>query len=124
MNKKIVSSVLYVFSLLFFAFGVWSLVESHNYLQAMAAAGQVELGFSYQVINFYVSSCVQYFVYALILAALAYIVQHQETEVNCVVESTCCESENTPKMSVDLLKEQAEVVEDLTQEVVEETTQA
>ena len=83
MNKKlvydVVSIVLYVAAFLLFAFSVWAVFNCAEIISQAKDAGQLmSSGDEYTVVNFYLTNGAQFFIYALILAALAMILQKDD----------------------------------------------
>lgn len=79
MNKKripIFSIILYVVAGLLVLYTAWTLVHSIEYISAMIAQGQLVVGGNeYDIINFYMSNCAQYLLFAIIIFVLGWILQ-------------------------------------------------
>lgn len=83
MNKKISqivpSIVLYIFAVLLAVYTIWSFTYCADIISQAKAAGQLAAsGNEYDIISFYMSSCSQYFVYALLLAAMGFLLQRKQ----------------------------------------------
>ncbi len=79
MNKKkfpILSIILYVLAGLLMIFAIWSSSQSIGYISEMINQGQLVFGGNeFDIINFIMSSCAQYVIFAVILIALGCILQ-------------------------------------------------
>ena len=79
MNKKkvpILSVVLYILAGLLMAFAIWSSVQSISYISQMMSQGQLVFsGNEYDIVNFIMTSCVQYVIFAIILFTLGWMLQ-------------------------------------------------
>jgi len=81
--KKIpvVSIVLYVLAGLSIIYTFWTFFNCFDYISELANSGQLEYeGSSGDIIGYYVSSCAQYFVYAVLMGTLGWIVQKMESK--------------------------------------------
>jgi hypothetical protein len=80
MTKKkvpVLSIVLYVIAGLLLLYTVWALSKSISYINEMVAMGQLVVkGSEYDIVNFYMSNCSQYAVYAVILFTLGWVLQY------------------------------------------------
>lgn len=73
-KARIISIVLFAFAGLLTIYSIWAFVHCQNYISKAMSSGQlVANGNEYDIVNFYVSNCVQYLVYAVLLAAMGYI---------------------------------------------------
>jgi len=79
MIKRIIpSAVLYAFAAFLAFFSGWALVRGVQNVREAIEAGQISVEENlYEIINFYMASCVQYFVYALLLAAAGIMLQRE-----------------------------------------------
>ena len=79
MNKKkssILSAILYILAGLLMIFAIWSFSKSMSYISQMINMGQLVFsGNEFDIINFIISSCAQYVIFAVILIALGCILQ-------------------------------------------------
>lgn len=79
MNKKripIFSIILYVVAGLLVLYTAWSVVHSIEYISAMIAQGQIVVsGSEYDIMNFYMTNCAQYLMFAIIIFVLGWILQ-------------------------------------------------
>lgn len=79
MNKKrvsILSIILYVLAGFLMIFAIWSSSKSISYITLMINQGQLVFsGNEFDIINFIISSCAQYVIFAVILIALGCILQ-------------------------------------------------
>lgn len=79
MNKKkipILSIALYVISGMLVFYMIWSVYHSIGYISGMVAQGQLTIsGNEYDIVNFYMSNCAQYLLFAVILFTLGWILQ-------------------------------------------------
>lgn len=73
-NKKL-GVVLYAIASLLLAYTIWALVQSIGYISEMISTGQlVFAGNEYNIINYYMSNCAQYFVFAVLLAVMGFMI--------------------------------------------------
>lgn len=79
MSKRkipVLSIVLYILSGLLFIYTIWASYNSHDYISKMVAQNQIVVKDSiYQIASFYMTSSVQYGLFAVILFTLGYIFQ-------------------------------------------------
>ncbi len=79
MNKKsvsILSIILFVLAGFLMIFAIWSSSKSISYISQMINQGQLAFsGNEYDIINFILSSCIQYAVFAVVLFSLGRILQ-------------------------------------------------
>lgn len=74
-TSKVFSICLYVLAGLLFAYSIWALTNSISYIGEMINSGQLAFaGNEYDIINFYMGNCTQYFVFAVLLAAVGFLV--------------------------------------------------
>jgi ABC-type proline/glycine betaine transport system permease subunit len=88
MNKKnfpILSTVLYILAGLLVIFAIWSSSKSISYISQMINLGQLVFsGNEFDIINFIMSSCAQYVIFAVILFTLGQILQKCQFSVSGV----------------------------------------
>lgn len=85
----ILSIVLYALAGLLVLYTIWALSESIGYINDAVAAGQLVVkGNGYTIINFYMSNCSQYAVFAVILFTLGWILQYFS---RCKYEKSDCD---------------------------------
>jgi len=87
MNKKITwfipSIVLYIFAGLLAIYAIWSYSYCTDIVSQARAAGQLAVGGNeYDIASFYMGNCGQYFVFALLLAAVGIILQRKQPETS------------------------------------------
>ncbi|MEW9096020.1 MAG: hypothetical protein AB2417_13145 [Clostridiaceae bacterium] len=78
MKKKIhiFSIILYALAGLLGVYSIWAIINCYKYIsQTMAAQQLTFAGNEYDIISFYMSSCSQYILFAIILFALGWIIQ-------------------------------------------------
>jgi hypothetical protein len=79
MSKRripVLSIVLYTLSGLLILYTIWGFSESLDYINEAVAAGQLVVqGNLYSIVNFYMSNCAQYAVFAVILFTLGWGLQ-------------------------------------------------
>jgi len=83
MNKRIIqlipSIILYIFAGLLLIYTIWSYTYCADIISQAKAAGQLAAsGNEYDIASFYMGNCGQYFVYALLLAAVGLILQRKQ----------------------------------------------
>jgi len=62
-------------------FTIWSISNSAGVIREAKEAGQlVGEGVAYTIVNFYMATCAQYFVFALLLAAMGLLLQRKQPE--------------------------------------------
>lgn len=70
----IITIFLFVLAGLLILYSVWAIIQCHSYIAGAIAAGQLTVsGNEYDVVNFYMSSCAQYVLFAVILATLGWM---------------------------------------------------
>lgn len=77
-KKKIpvISIVLYVLAGLLAIYTVWVVINSANTISSAIAAGQLTVsGSEFQIVNFYMSNCAQYALFAIVLFVLGWMLQ-------------------------------------------------
>ena len=80
-NKLLLTAsiILYVFAVLLMAFTVWAFIHCIGVVSQAISAGQLAAsGSEYEIVNFYLANCGQYFVYALLLAAAGLILHSKQ----------------------------------------------
>ena len=77
MSKRSVPSIiLYICAVLVAAFAIWSYTYCADIISQAKAAGQLAAsGNEYDIASFYMGNCGQYFIYALLLAAVGLLLQ-------------------------------------------------
>ena len=77
MNKRSIPSVImYIFAALSAAYGIWSINYCNGVIKEAMSYGQVSIENDlYTIINFYVSYCAQYIIFALLLFAAGVLLQ-------------------------------------------------
>ena len=85
MTKKITqiipSIILYLSSALLAVFTIWSISNCNDVIKQAKEAGQlVGDGIEYSIVNFYMANCAQYFVFALLLAAIGLLLQRKQPD--------------------------------------------
>ena len=81
--RLIPSFLLYLFSLALLVFAIWALTRSMEIVTQALEMGQIDsVEGRYDIINFLMSSCCQYFIYAIILAALGVILQRKPVVIS------------------------------------------
>lgn len=86
-NKRktcVTSIVLYVISAIILCYMIWTFTECHKYMQQMIAQGQITTsGNEFNIINYYMTNCAQYGLFAIVLIALGVIAQ----KIDCIKSS-------------------------------------
>lgn len=55
-------------------YSIWAIIQCHSYITKAVAAGQLTFnGNEYDVVNFYMTNCAQYVLFAVIFAALGWM---------------------------------------------------
>ncbi|MCL1904385.1 MAG: hypothetical protein FWF94_08200 [Oscillospiraceae bacterium] len=86
--RIIPSIILYISAVLLIAFAVWSFIYGADIIAQAKAMGQLpDSGVQYEIINYYMGSCGQYAVYAILLAAAGYILQRIQLTTCVPVDS-------------------------------------
>lgn len=79
MRKKkipILSMVLYALAGLLMLYTAWSASHSYGYISEMIAMNQLVASENrYEIVNFFMNNCAQYFLFAVILFTLGWILQ-------------------------------------------------
>ena len=88
MNKKnIPIIVLYAFACAFMFYAIWALIKCADIISQAKAAGQLIVsGNEFDIASFFMSSCGQYIVFSLLLAAAGLFLQKIQPLIN-IVES-------------------------------------
>jgi len=85
MDKKktpVVSIVLYVLAGILLIYSVWATTYSANIISTAVAQNQlVPQGNEFEIVSFYMTNIAQYFLFAVVLAALGWIIQTMPEEV-------------------------------------------
>jgi hypothetical protein len=73
-TKLIIGYLLYIFAGLLFIYSLWSFSHCRGYIKDAIRAGQLAVeGNEYDIMNFYMSNCVIYFINAILLFSLGWI---------------------------------------------------
>lgn len=73
--NKILGIFLYVLASLLLIYSIWALTNSMSYIGEMIDAGQLTFaGNEYDIMNFYMGNCAQYFVFAVLLAVSGFMI--------------------------------------------------
>ncbi|WP_315118220.1 hypothetical protein [uncultured Clostridium sp.] len=78
MKKKIhiFSIILYALAGLLAVYSIWVIINCYEYISQMMAAQQLTFaGNEYDIVNFYMSNCSQYVLFAIIIFTLGWIIQ-------------------------------------------------
>ncbi|MDP4091582.1 MAG: hypothetical protein Q8930_20245 [Bacillota bacterium] len=90
MNKKlpVLSIVLYVIAGILVLYTIWGVIHTAQYLNGLFAQGQLTVaGHIYDIVNFYMSSCAQYLIFAVILFTLGVILKKTEIDRSAAFET-------------------------------------
>jgi len=84
MSKRIIPSIiLYTCAVLVAAFAIWSYTYCADIISQAKAIGQLAAsGNEYDIASFYMGNCGQYFLFALLLAAVGLILQRKQPVQN------------------------------------------
>ncbi len=80
MRKKvgIISIGLYLLAGLLFIYSIWAFVHCLRYIKAAISLGQLTAeGNEYDIVNFYMSNCAQYMVFAVLLFGIGWLLYKQ-----------------------------------------------
>jgi hypothetical protein len=99
MKISIFSLVLFLVTAAILAYSIWGFVEATGQLRAMAEAGQDLSGQNFQIVGFYFTTWGEPLLYAIFLAALAWLLQRQKLIALAVAAS----KESLPKEASDSL---------------------
>ena len=96
LNKKnIPSFVLYAFALLLVIYAIWAFTHCADIISQARAAGQLATsGNEYDIMSFYMGNCAQYFVFALLLAAVGLVLQRKQP-ITSIPEVTDAPNKNS-----------------------------
>lgn len=75
-TKKIpiITIILFILAGLLILYSVWAIIQCHGYIAEAIATGQLTVsGNEYDILSFYMSNCAQYVLFAVILAALGWM---------------------------------------------------
>jgi hypothetical protein len=76
----IISIALYVIAGFLVIYAIWAFSHNVDYIGGLISSGELTFaGNEYDIMNFYMSSCAQYAVYAIVLFALGWMMQKKES---------------------------------------------
>ena len=105
----VLSVVLYILAVLLLAYSVWAAIYSSQIVSQAVAMGQLMVsGSEFEILSFYMSNIGQYFIFAVILFVLGYMLQRfltQDLYLEEIVLEDEAEEESVP----------AELTDDLTE---------
>ncbi|MFJ3387586.1 hypothetical protein [Lysinibacillus sp. NPDC086135] len=88
-SKKITDKIfmlkitLFIIAMLFFLCSIWNFSENSKYLNTLVEQGQLEaISFNYEIVQFYLSSSGQYFVYAILIFVSAILLGRQNNKID------------------------------------------
>jgi len=87
MNKKVIhiipSVILYILAVLLAVYAIWAYSHCADIISQAKAAGQLAAkGNEYDIASFYMGNCGQYFVSALLLAAVGLLLQRKQPSIS------------------------------------------
>jgi len=94
-RKNIPSFMLYAFALLLVIYAIWAFTHCADIISQARAAGQLATsGNEYDIMSFYMGNCAQYFVFALLLAAVGLVLQRKQP-ITSIPEVTDAPNKNS-----------------------------
>lgn len=74
---------LFFIAMLFFLCSIWGFFENSKYLNTLVEQGQLEaISFNYEIVQFYVSSSGQYFVYSILIFVSAILIGRKNNKID------------------------------------------
>jgi ABC-type Na+ efflux pump permease subunit len=71
--EKVIGILLFAVTALLVVYAVWAFINCESYISDAVAAGQLVISESlYDVMNFYMTNCAQYFIFALFLFGMGW----------------------------------------------------
>jgi uncharacterized membrane protein YdbT with pleckstrin-like domain len=82
-KDKVISLMLFALAGMLFAYTIWAFVNCYQYIADAIAAGQLATkGNEYDIMNFYMSSCAQYLVFAVLVFAMGWLIHRRPSTVS------------------------------------------
>lgn len=95
-KTPVLSIVLYVIAGILLIYSVWATTYSANIIQTAVAQNQlVPQGNEFEIVSFYMTNIAQYFLFAVVLASLGWIIQTMPEAVEYEYEEMEYEEEET-----------------------------
>lgn len=86
--ENIIPIVLLTVAGLLVLYSTWAFIHCRNYIADAIASGQLETsGNEYDIVNFFMSNCVQYIIYAVILFSISWLLRSRSVIVYQVPSS-------------------------------------
>jgi len=113
--SKSIGIMLYALAGVILIYAVWGFIYSTGYIKDMISSGQLTfVGNEFDIVNFYMSNVVQYFISAVLLAAIGFIICSKiSVNVPPVEMSSSAERKSNEDNELDLWYKEADDISDI-----------